>query len=65
MDGTAHLLAATPLHLEVGDQRTSGVWFVLFRVERMDFLVQVDDAFHEGLARNGPKAVEELRKAFD
>jgi hypothetical protein len=36
-----------------------------FRVERLDFRIQDKDAFFEGLARNGPKAVREFRAAFD
>jgi len=35
-----------------------------FRVERLDYRNQDHAAFYEGLARNGPKAVEEFRAAF-
>jgi hypothetical protein len=31
-----------------------------FRVERLDYRIQDQDAFYAGLARNGPKAVQEF-----
>ena len=35
-----------------------------FRVERLDFRNQDQEAFYRGLARNGPKAVDEFDRAF-
>lgn len=33
-----------------------------FRVERLDYRNQDQEAFYQGLARNGPKAIEEYRR---
>ena len=35
-----------------------------FNVQRLDYRNQDREAFYEGLARSGPKAVEEFRKIF-
>jgi hypothetical protein len=51
--------------IEVIKRRRSGEQMAPFRVERLDFRIQDKDAFFEGLARNGPKAVREFRAAFD
>ncbi len=45
-------------------RRHAGERVVPFRVERLDFRRNDPDAFYEGLARNGPKAVKEFREAF-
>ncbi len=50
--------------LEVSDRRRNGERMAPFRVERLDFRVQDQDAFYKGLARNGPKAVREFQEAF-
>jgi hypothetical protein len=36
-----------------------------FGVERLDYRIQDREAFYRGLERNGPKAVDEFRNAFD
>lgn len=45
------------------ERRRQGERLAPFRVERLDFRLQDRDAFYRGLARNGPKAVDEFRKA--
>jgi len=50
--------------VEVTQRRRSGERLVPFRVERVDFRTQDRAAFDAGLARNGPKAVQEFREAF-
>lgn len=50
--------------LEVRNRRRSGERLTPFLVERLDFRIQDQDAFFEGLLRNGPKAVREFREAF-
>jgi hypothetical protein len=51
--------------LEVLDRRRSRARLAPFRVERLDFRDQDDEAFYAGLARSGPKAVSEFRAAMD
>lgn len=46
------------------ERRRAGSPMVPFRVERSDLRLQDREAFVQGLARNGPKAVEEYRRAF-
>ncbi len=46
------------------ERRKAGSRLAPFHVERLDFRDQDRDAFYAGLERNGPKAVEEFRKAF-
>jgi hypothetical protein len=48
----------------VKDRRRSGARLTPFRVERLDYRDQDREAFFEGLARNGPKAVREFAEAF-
>jgi hypothetical protein len=50
--------------LGVTDRRRQGERMAPFRVERIDYREQDTEAFYQGLARNGPKAVKEFRKAF-
>ena len=50
--------------LRVGERRRNRERLAPFRVERLDFRVQDQDAFYQGLERNGPKAVQEFRNAF-
>lgn len=47
--------------LEVVERRRAGERVCPFRVERLDYRVQDQERFYEGLARNGPKAVQEFR----
>ena len=50
--------------LQVGERRRNQERLAPFKVERIDFRVQDNDAFYEGLERSGPKAVREFREAF-
>ncbi|NIS82274.1 MAG: hypothetical protein GTO14_19175 [Anaerolineales bacterium] len=50
--------------LDVLERRRGGERLAPFRVERLDFREQDREAFYRGLERNGPKAVEEFRRAF-
>lgn len=50
-------------YLEVIERRRNGERVAPFRVERVDYRIQDQDAFYEGLVRNGPKAVREFREA--
>jgi len=50
--------------LDVIERRRSGERLAPFRVERLDFRRQDQDAFYTGLERNGPKAVREFQAAF-
>ena len=55
---------AVEYFLDVAGRRRAGERMAAFRVERLDFRVQDQDAFYKGLERNGPKAVREFREAF-
>lgn len=48
--------------LEVLERRRAGERVAPFRVERLDYRIQDKDAFYEGLALSGPKAVREFRE---
>ena len=50
--------------LDVTERRRGRQRLAPFRVERLDYRNQDQEAFYAGLARNGPKAVEEFRQAF-
>lgn len=50
--------------LRVSQRRRNRERLAPFRVERIDFRVQDQDAFYKGLERSGPKAVREFREAF-
>lgn len=50
--------------LDVTQRRQARERLAPFRVERLDFREQDREGFFRDLARNGPKAVEEFRKAF-
>jgi hypothetical protein len=50
--------------LDVTERRQARKRLAPFRVERLDFREQDSEGFFRGLARNGPKAVEEFREAF-
>ena len=50
--------------LRIGERRRNKERLAPFRVERIDFRVQDQDAFYKGLERNGPKAVREFDEAF-
>lgn len=55
---------AIEYYLQVVDRRLGGERMAPFRVERLDFHIQDQQAFYAGLERNGPKAVSEFREAF-
>lgn len=50
--------------LEVSERRKAGERLAPFNVQRLDYRNQDREAFYRGLERNGPKAVDEFRKAF-
>jgi hypothetical protein len=50
--------------LATRDRRRAGERLAPFRVERLDYRLQDQDAFYRGLARSGPKAVEEFKNEF-
>lgn len=51
--------------LDVSQRRKNKERLAPFHVERLDYRNSDRDAFYKGLERNGPKAVEEFRTAFD
>lgn len=51
--------------LEVQERRKNRERLAGFRVERIEYRIQDNDSFNAGLERNGPKAVEEFKTAFD
>ncbi len=51
--------------LEVSRRRKTGERLAPFHVERLDYRNQDREMFYKGLERNGPKAVDEFRKAFE
>ena len=55
---------AVEYFLDIVARRRAKERLVPFRAERLSFRRQDRKAFFEGLARNGPKAVREFRKAF-
>ncbi len=62
---TRSVANAIDYFLDVAERRRGRERLAPFRVERLDFRTQDQQAFFEGLARNGPKAVREFRDAFD
>ena len=50
--------------LDVAERRRDHERLAPFHVERLDYRDENREAFYKGLERNGPKAVEEFRKAF-
>jgi hypothetical protein len=50
--------------LAVNQRRRGGERVVPFQVQRLDYRENDREGFFEGLARNGPKAVEEFKDAF-
>ena len=58
------LESALQYFLDVRKRRKSGERLAPFQVERLDYRTQDHEAFFKGLARNGPKAVEEYKNAF-
>lgn len=50
---------------DLPERRKRGERLVPFQVERLDYRENDRDKFYEGLSRNGPRAVEEFKKAFD
>ncbi len=55
---------AVDYFLDVVQRRKNREPLAPFHVERLDFRNHDEEAFYKGLERNGPKAVEEFRKAF-
>jgi hypothetical protein len=55
---------AVAYFLDVSRRRQAGERLAPFHVERLDYRVQDQERFYQGLARNGPKAVTEFREAF-
>ena len=51
-------------YLNLTERRKSGTRLNAFKTERLEYREADRDAFYEGLARNGPKAVDEFDKAF-
>jgi hypothetical protein len=50
--------------IQLPERRKAGERLAPFHVERLNYRNQQNDLFYRCLERNGPKAVEELRKAF-
>ena len=50
--------------LDISERRWANGRLAPFRVERLDFRIHNQQAFFEGLKRNGPKAVREFREVF-
>lgn len=61
---TRSVANAIDYFLDVVERRRNQERLAPFRVERLDYRIQDQAAFYQGLARNGPKAVEEFRRAF-
>ena len=61
---TRSVANAIDYFLDVVERRRNQEKLAPFRVERLDYRTQDQAAFYRGLARNGPKAVEEFRQAF-
>ena len=61
---TRSVANAIDYFLDVVARRRNKERLAPFRVERLDYRTQDQEAFYQGLARNGPKAVEEFRQAF-
>ncbi len=55
---------AIEYYVDVAARRQVGERLAPFRIERLDFRKQDQEAFYVGLERNGPKAVREFRAAF-
>ncbi len=55
---------AVEYFLDVAQRRRAGERLAPFRVERLDYRDQDQEAFYRGLERNGPRAVREFREAF-
>ena len=56
---------ALQYYLDVRRRRRDGERLAPFNVERIDYRAQDRDRFNAGLARSGPKAVDEFRQAFE
>ena len=50
--------------VQIPERRKAGERLAPFHVERLDYRNQERDQFYRSLERNGPKAVDEFRKAF-
>ena len=62
---TASVVNMVEYLLDVQERRRNQERLAGFRVERIDYRIQDSEAFNAGLARNGPKAVDEFKTAFD
>lgn len=60
----ASVESALQYYLGVRVQRRNGKRLAPFHVERIDYREQNRDGFNAGLARSGPKAVQEFKEAF-
>ncbi len=49
---------------QIPERRKAGERLVPFQIERLDYRNQEREQFYRSLERNGPKALEEFRKAF-
>jgi hypothetical protein len=61
---TGSVANAIDYFLTVRRRRRNKERLAPFRVERLDYRNQDREAFYRGLARNGPKAVDEFTRAF-
>lgn len=55
---------ALEYYLQVRERRQTGERVVPFQVERLDYRENNREGFYAGLARSGPKAVEEFQSVF-
>lgn len=62
---TDSVVRAIDYLLAVQDRRKNGERLGGFRVEKIDYRVQDNEGFQAGLARNGQRAVDEFKIAFD
>ncbi|MBI5823418.1 MAG: hypothetical protein HZB18_05270 [Chloroflexi bacterium] len=63
LDGACHE-NAIQYFAQIPQRRKAGERLAPFHVERLDYRNQEREQFYRALERNGPKAVEEFRKAF-
>ena len=50
--------------LDIAEKRKNRIRMTPFRAEHLDFRHSDQEGFYRGLARNGPKAVQEFQNAF-
>ncbi len=61
---TSSVENALMYYLQVQERRKTGERVVPFQVERLDYRENNREGFYAGLARSGPKAVEEFQSVF-